>query len=397
MHKQKRSVLIIGAGASGIVAAISAARCGADVSMVERMPQMGRKILVCGAGRCNLLNERLDGSFYNETAQPLVRSVFGKFGKAAIQDFFSGLGLVMYAEGIRIFPVTNQALSVLTVLSLELKRLGIIPQYDFEAAQIQKDADGFVVRGKRGEELRCSKLILAAGGKSYPNLGSNGSGFTLAGKLGHSIVEPVPAAVPLVVKDTFCHTLQGQRIRAQVRAFINGRFAQDQTGDLLFVRYGLSGTVVLDVSREISVAMHRSGSAKVDLVVDMVPFMDREALKSELIRRFKKFENAQDALAGILPDKFSRAYKHLLRLDSIDMAVSQLKEKKFTVSGTRGWNEAEFTAGGIPTDEIDHATLESKKCSQLYLCGEILDVDGNRGGYNLAWAWASGFVAGLTQ
>jgi len=361
------------------------------------MPQMGKKILVCGAGRCNLLNERLDGSFYNETAQPLVRSVFGKFGKTDIQDFFSELGLVTHSEEGRIFPVTDQASSVLKVLSLELKRLGIAPQYDFEAAQIHKGAGGFTVRGKRGEELQCSKLILASGGKSYPALGSNGSGFILAGRLGHSILEPVPAAVPLVVKDIFCQVLQGQRIRANVKAFINGRIAQEQTGDLLFTRYGLSGTAVLDVSREISIAMHRSGSAKVELAVDMVPFMDQEALKSELILRFKKFENAQDALAGILPDKFSRAYKHLLRLDSIDMAVSQLKEKKFTVSGTRGWNEAEFTAGGIPADEINHATLESKKCSQLYLCGEVLDVDGNRGGYNLAWAWASGFVAGLTQ
>jgi predicted Rossmann fold flavoprotein len=293
--------------------------------------------------------------------------------------------------------VTDQASSVLKVLSLELKRLGINPQYDFEAAQIYKGADGFTIRGKRGEELQCSKLILAAGGKSYPALGSNGSGFILAGQLGHSILEPVPAAVPLVVKDIFCQVLQGQRIRANVKAFINGRLAQEQTGDLLFTRYGLSGTAVLDVSRELSIAMHRSGNVKVGLVVDMVPFMDREALKSDLILRFKKFENAQDALAGILPDKFIRAYKHLLRHDAIDMAVSQLKEKKFTVSGTRGWSEAEFTAGGIPADEIDHATLESKKCSQLYLCGEVLDVDGNRGGYNLAWAWASGFVAGLTQ
>jgi hypothetical protein len=397
VHKKKRSVLIIGAGASGIVAAISAARSGADVSIVERMPQMGKKILICGAGRCNLLNERLDGSFYNEAARQLVKSVFARFDKAAIKDFFSELGLVSYSEEGRIFPVTNQASSVWQVLALELKRLKIVPQYDFDVEAIEKGQDEFIVKGQNSKNIRCSRLILAAGGKSYPSLGSNGSGFTLAGKLGHSIIEPVPAAVPLVVKDAFCQTLQGQRIRAQVRAFINGHLAQEETGDLLFARYGLSGTAVLDVSREISIAMHRSGSAKVDLVVDMVPFMDREALRSELIRRFKKGVNAEDALAGILPDKFSRVYKYLLRHDAIDTAVSQLKEKKFTVSGTRGWNEAEFTAGGVSTDEIDRATLESKKCPQLYLCGEIIDVDGKRGGYNLAWAWASGFVAGLTQ
>jgi predicted Rossmann fold flavoprotein len=361
------------------------------------MPQMGKKILVCGAGRCNLLNERLDGSFYNETAQPLVKSVLNRFGKKAIQDFFSELGLVTYSEEGRIFPVTNQASSVWQVLSLELKKLKIEPQYDFDVQAIGKDPDGFIVRGRGAKSIQCSKIILAAGGKSYPSLGANGSGFTLASDLGHSIVEPVPAAVPLVVKDVFCHALQGQRIRARVKAVINGLPAQEDEGDLLFTRYGLSGTAVLDVSRDISIAMHRPGNAKVELVIDMAPFMDREALKSELIRRFKKGVNAQDVLAGILPDKFSRAYKPHIRYDAIDMAVSQLKEKKFTVSGTRGWNEAEFTAGGVSTDEIDHATLGSKKCSQLYLCGEVIDVDGNRGGYNLAWAWASGFVAGLTQ
>ena len=397
MHKQNNSVLIIGAGASGIVAAISAARSGAKVTIVERMPLMGKKILICGAGRCNLLNERLDGSFYNQAGQPLVKSVFSKFGKKAIQDFFSELGLVTYSEQGRIFPLTYQASSVWQVLALELQRLKIEPQYEFDVEAIEKVPGGFIVRARGAKSIQCSKLILAAGGKSYPSLGANGSGFTLAEKLGHSIIEPVPTAVPLVVKDAFCHILQGQRISAQVKSVINGRVSQEVTGDLLFTRFGLSGTAVLDVSREISIAMHRSGPAKVELVVDLVPFMDRDSLKSELVGRFKKFDNAQDVLAGILPDKFCGAYKSLLCKDAIDDAVSRLKQRKFTVSGTRGWNEAEFTAGGVSTDEIDHATLESKKIEQLYLCGEVVDVDGKRGGYNLAWAWASGFVAGLLQ
>jgi predicted Rossmann fold flavoprotein len=398
VHKQKVSVLIIGAGASGIVAAISAARSGAQVSIVERMPQMGKKILICGAGRCNLLNERLDESYYNKAGRQLVRSILGKFGKKAIRDFFSELGLVSYSEEGRIFPVTNQASSVWHVLALELKKLKIEPQYDFDVLAIEKGSGGFTVRARGARSIQCSKLILAAGGKSYPCLGANGSGFTLAAGLGHSIVEPVPAAVPLVVKDAFCHTLQGQRIRVNVKSVINGSITQEETGDLFFTKFGLSGTAVLDVSREISIAKHRpAGPSKVDLVVDMVPFMDRDTLRSELISRFKKFDDAQDALAGILPDKFCRAYNTLLSKDSIEDAVSQLKEKRFTVAGTRGWNEAEFTAGGVSTDEIDSATLESKKVPQMYLCGEVVDVDGTRGGYNLAWAWASGFVAGLTQ
>ena len=397
MHKQKESILIVGAGASGIVAAISAKRCGADVLIVERMAQPGRKILACGAGRCNLLNNHLDESFYNEAARPLVRSVLSRFGRTAINDFFSDLGLVMYAEGDRIFPVTNQSSSVLQVLSVEMKRLGIVIRPDFDVMHIEGAANGFAVRASNGAAVQCTKIIVASGGKSYPDLGSNGSGFVLARSLGHSVVEPVPAAVPLIVKDAFCHALQGQRIVAQVQVLINGRKVCSQEGDLLFTRYGVSGTAIFDVSRHISIALHRRSGCTAELVVDMVPFMQSGVLKNELARRFKKGIPETDMLSGILPDKFNRAYKPLSRRDAIDGLVAGLKARKFSVSGTRSWNEAEFTAGGVATDEIDHATLESKMKRGVYFCGEVLDVDGKRGGYNLAWAWASGFTAGFAQ
>jgi len=397
VDKQKKSLLIVGAGASGIVAAISAQRRGAEVTLVDRMPQPGRKILACGAGRCNLLNERLDDSFYNEEARPLVRSVLSRFDKKAIRDFFSDLGLAMYAEGERIFPVTNQSASVLQVLSIEMKRLGIAVRQNFEAVQIETRPEGFAVKASNGAAIQCAKLIIAAGGKSYPDLGSNGSGFALARGLGHSIVEPVPAAVPLVVKDAFCHALQGQRIDAQVQVFIDGRKVCSQDGDLLFTRYGLSGTAILDVSRHVSIALHRKAGCAVELVVDMVPFMPHGVLKDELTRRFKKGMTGTDVLAGILPEKMALAYKPFLAPAAPDDLVPVLKARKFKVSGTRGWDEAEFTAGGIATDEIDHGTLESKIRKGVYFCGEVMDVDGKRGGYNLAWAWASGFTAGLAQ
>ncbi len=359
VHKHKESICIIGAGASGIVAAISAKRRGAEVMIVDRMAAIGRKILACGAGRCNLLNERLDESFYNNAGQPLVKSVLAQFGKAAITDFFSDIGLVMYTEGERIFPVTNQAASVLQVLANEMKRLAIVPQNNFEVTQIEKTADGYVVRGKNGASLRCTKLIVAAGGKSYPDLGSNGSGFVLARQLGHSIVEPVPAAVPLIVKDAFCHQLQGQRIVAGVQVMIDGCKAGRLEGDLLFTRYGVSGTAILDVSRQVSVALHRNAGVPVRLVVDLVPFMQPDVLKDEIFRRFKHGIPGEDILAGLLPDKFNRAFRPLVRHDAIDLLVTQLKGKEFIVSGTRGWNEAEFTAGGISTDEIDHAIRQA--------------------------------------
>jgi predicted Rossmann fold flavoprotein len=394
VHK-KETVCIIGAGASGIVASISAKRRGADVILVDRMPQIGRKLLVCGAGRCNLLNERLDESFYNEAARALVVSVFRQFGGRQMRSFFSDLGLVVYAQDGRIFPVTNQASSVLEVLSIEMKRLGIVPRTDFEVTHIGVNADGFVVKSNKGVSIRCSQLIIATGGKSYPQLGSNGSGLALAIALGHSVVEPVPAVVPLVVRDSFCHNLQGVRVFCRAKVMIDGQEAASEEGDLLFTRYGVSGTAILDVSRQVSVAMHREKGSRVSLFVDLVPFMEGSALKDELIRRFKKGIPSEYILAGVLPDKFYRVYKSLLKLETIDGLVAGLKQKEFSVSGTRSWDEAEFTAGGISTDEVDPATLVSKLHPGLYLCGEVLDVDGKRGGYNLAWAWASGLLAGL--
>lgn len=397
MNKYKGSVCIIGAGASGIVAAISAKRRGADVLLVDRMDRIGKKILACGAGRCNLLNERLDESFYNEAARALVGSVLARFGLPLIKDFFRDIGLAMHTEAGRVFPATGQSSSVLQVLSLQLKRLGIKVLTGFSVARIEGQTGGFIVRADNGGCVECKKIIVAAGGKSYPKLGSDGSGLRLAQSLGHSIIEPVPAAVPLITKDPLCQAVQGQRITAVVQAVIDGRVADRCEGDLLFTRYGVSGTAILDVSRQISVALHRRSGSKAVLVADLVPFKAADELKSEIARRRKQGFPPEAFLAGILPEKFDRPYRPLAAGVTPDALVSGLKEKRFQVSGTRGWNEAEFTAGGVSTGEIDHMTLESTRERGVYFCGEVIDVDGNRGGYNLAWAWASGFVAGLTQ
>ena len=380
-----------------MAAAISSARQGAAVTLVERASQPGRKVLVCGGGRCNLLNERLDESFYNAEAQPLVRSVFSSFGKTQIKDFFSELGLATYAEGDRVFPVTNQASSVLRVLLVEIKRLGIMMKNDFEVVEFSRRSNGFDVKARNGGCVRCEKIIVAAGGRSYPVTGSDGSIIPVVRKLGHAIIEPVPVAVPLIVKDDLCHRLQGQRIMARVEAVINGRPVCRHEGDVLFTRYGLSGTAVLDVSRHVSIALHRCGAGSAALIIDMVPFLQPEALKDEIIRRFDKGIPAEDILCGILPEKFSPVFRPLLKRKEVDGLVSCLKARELIVSGTRGWSEAEFTAGGVAADEINKSTMESLIQRGVYFCGEVLDVDGIRGGYNLAWAWASGLLAGLNS
>ena len=403
----KFDALIIGGGASGIVAAISARRRGRSVVICERMPKLGKKILASGNGRCNLSNEKLDESFYNPAAKGLVKSVLSKFGKNEIAGFFEGLGLKLFTdESGRAFPVTNQSASVLRVLELELERSSVPVELGFEMVSAQAISEGFVLKAKDGREVTSGSVIMACGGRSYPALGSDGTAYKFAKQFGHSIVEPVPVCVPLVVKSGLCHILQGQKISAAVRAFADGKLASESSGELLFTKYGLSGTAILDLGEAVSIALNRE-KRNVYVEADIVPFMDRNELEKEIENRDRHYFSrgnpmgkivsvpfSQDILTGILPNKFGIALKSVLRSRDAAEIAGALKAMRFDVTGTRGWNEAEFTAGGVNVDEIKESTLESKLKKGLYFAGEILDVCGRRGGYNLAWAWASGFVAG---
>jgi predicted Rossmann fold flavoprotein len=394
---QTNLTVVIGGGAAGIMAAISKARLGDPVMICEKTAQLGKKILATGNGRCNLLNDNLSETNYNMAARDLVSSIFHKFGKSEILGFFREIGLNVYSQDGRIFPITNQAASVLKVLELELGKLSIPVEYNFNCTGLIFLKDSITVSSESGKTVQCRRIILTGGGKTYPAFGSDGSTYDIARRLGHSVVEPVPSAVPLVVKDSLCHSLQGQRIQAKVKAAIDGRESPEVMGELLFTKYGLSGTCALDVSGLISIALNRDKKKGVAIDVDMVPFMDRQQLKNEFEKRRKSGLHAEDMLIGILPNKFGLALKSLFTTNDLEIAVNSLKSMRFPVSATRSWNEAEFTSGGIDVREVRIGTLESKLKKGVYFAGEVLDVDGKRGGYNLAWAWASGFVAGLTE
>jgi predicted Rossmann fold flavoprotein len=396
-------VAVVGGGAAGLVAAISAARRGASIVICERMPRLGRKILATGGGRCNLSNENLSPAAYTSTSRTLVPSVLARFGGDAIRDFFKGLGLETTSEDGRIFPATNQASSVLKLLELELGRLGVGAELGFEAAAIRRGRETFSVVSGDGRAVEASTVILSGGGRAYPALGSNGSAYRLAQTFGHRVVPPVPSAVPLLVKDRMCHLLQGLRVAAKATGFLGSHAAGTSGGEVLFTQYGLSGTAVLDISEGLSVAIHREGRTDAAVVLDLVPFLSRNTLASKLAKRLKDRWQEADLAAGILPERFGAALPGMLPAGVRDPGeaaarlVPALKEKRFNVYGTRGWNEAEFTCGGVDAREVAPGTLESRLQKGLYLAGEILDVQGPRGGFNLAWAWASGFVAGLRE
>jgi predicted Rossmann fold flavoprotein len=394
---QKFHTAVIGAGASGLVAAISAKRSGNSVIICERLPAIGKKILICGGGRCNFLNEKLDESYYNFSARGLVKSIFSRFGKKDILRFFGGLGLHHYSQEGRIFPVTNQASSVLRAIEIELKKIAVLVELGFEVTDISRINGGFLVTSSSGKKVTCEKVILAGGGKSYPALGSNGSCYKFCRSFGHRIIDPVPSAVPVEVQDRSCHLLQGQKILVCARSIIEGEVNSQSEGELLFTRYGLSGTAILDISQDLSVALNRQPCRRARLSVDFVPFMPEPDLKSELAGRITKGIEPGDLLCGLLPNKFGMAFSDLLKTKDAGKISAFLKHKIYDVIRTRGWNEAEFTCGGVDTAGINENTLGSKMEKGLYFCGEILDVEGKRGGYNLAWAFSSGFISGLTE
>ena len=328
----KYNTIVIGGGAAGICAAISAARSGHSVVVCEKMPQLGKKILASGNGRCNLLNDNFDETFYNPAAVELVKSILSKFGKTEILALFHELGLETWSQDGRIFPVTNQAASVLKVLGMELRRLAVPVEYDFDCSAISFNGRNIVVSAKNGKKLTCQKLIITGGGKTYPVLGSNGSTFEMSQRLGHSIIEPVPGVVPLVVQDAMCHYLQGQRITAAVCSIIDGNKLAPVKGELLFTKYGLSGTCVLDVSDEISIAINRYHKKDVFIAVDMMPFLDKKQLQEKLNQRISQKIVPEEMLAGILPNKLCVSLKGLFENGDIDSAVAKLKDIRFRVS-----------------------------------------------------------------
>ncbi|ADJ26620.1 HI0933 family protein [Dehalogenimonas lykanthroporepellens BL-DC-9] len=389
------TTVIIGGGAAGICAAIMLARAGRQAVICEKTDRLGRKLAASGNGRCNLLNDRLGPEFYNAEARVLTDAVFSRFDHDRILEFFHSLGVATWSQDGRVFPRTNQAATVIKALELELRRLAVPVRTGFDCRSVEGHSGDFQARSADGQTVRGDRVIIAGGGRTYPAFGADGSAFSLAASLGHTINEPAPSAVPLTSRDPLCHALQGQRINITARAVIDGRYGQPVAGELLFTKYGLSGTAVLDVSRELSIAIHRRGRSDVALEADLVPFLNTEELTAELTRRRRLGLAPADLLTGLLPNKFGPVLAETVVGRPADMA-SALKARRFAVTGTRGWNEAEFTAGGVRTDEVAPETLESRRTQGVFLAGEVLDVDGQRGGYNLAWAWASGMAVALS-
>lgn len=405
-------VLIIGAGASGMMAAIQAARSGAEVTVLEHMDRVGKKILSTGNGRCNLTNRYQDETCYRCGQTGFVREVLRQFSVEDTLDFFKGLGILPKDRNGYIYPNSDQASSVLDVLRMEMEHLGIGVLLNCKVTDIQKTGKNektrFSVQTNQGE-LQAERLILAAGSKAAPVTGSDGSGYELARLLGHEIVTPLPALVQLRCREKHYKQLAGIRTDAKI-TLMGGKeeawavLAREQ-GELQLTDYGISGIPTFQVSRYASIALHKG--QKVKAVIDFLPQMEEwEAEKMLKLRcRQMNYKTAEEWMTGLLNKKLGLV---LLKLSGISPQqnmtqvtgpqwkelMKNLKSYETFIAGTNPFENAQVCCGGVDVTEVTAATMESRKVPGLYFAGEILDVDGICGGYNLQWAWSSGASAG---
>jgi predicted Rossmann fold flavoprotein len=423
----KHKILIIGGGASGIMAALSAKDFGIDVALVEGNDRIGKKLLTTGNGRCNISNEYIDemvsrsvGLTSSGSAPPQVMRfnsenegfylpVLKAFTVKDTVDFFNGLGLpLVVLEDGKMYPRSLQASSALDIFRMALDDRGIPLYCGYKITGVKAEKEGFKVFYKNSEgegTFLCGKVILCTGGKSAPATGSDGSGFNIARSLGHTIIPTVPALVQLRLDYKNLKALAGVKFDGNVEVFVESRSCRKEFGEVLFTDYGISGPPILQLSRVASYSINKK--KRVTLKVDMCPDMDAADLENFLENHWGllSHRSVHDSFIGIINKKtipvllkeagVENLHKPCWELEWNEKKAiySLLKGWEFHVTDTNSYANSQVTAGGIDTREVDAETLESKLVPDLYFAGEILDVDGDCGGYNLQWAWSSGYVA----
>lgn len=405
---KKTKVIIVGGGASGLIAAISAKEAGAEPIILERNSRVGKKILATGNGRCNFTNifgEEVE--YYNGKNPKFIYSVFSQFGVKDTIDFFERLGIAHKVENQgKVFPMSDQASSVLDVLLYKLDDLGITRICNAYVKDIKKVRNIFEVKVEDGRIFKGDKVILTTGGKAKPSTGSDGNGFELAKKFGHSIIDIFPGLVKLKLEGDFFKQIQGVKFVGEVELLNNNKSIRKDKGDILFTNYGISGPPILQISRK-AVELLNKGQKPI-LKVSMITTKSENELYEYLIKRFDIMPNRQInlSLVGLINKRMINVVLRESGINDIKCSVSQISKKdirkiaklltdwRFTIKGSKSWPDAQITAGGVNTKEINQNTLESKKVNGLYFAGEIIDIDGQCGGFNLQWAWSSGYVAG---
>lgn len=404
-------ILTVGAGAAGLMATIFAGRtapAGCRIAVVDGAKKIGAKILVSGGGRCNVTHDVVTPDDYAGANRNQIAKVLRSFSVDNTTDFFHDLDVHLKREDTgKLFPTTDKAVTVLDALLRAVEDAGAAILTDHRVESVRREADHFIVTTSQGE-LHARKLILATGGKSLPKTGSDGHGYELVKSLGHTVTKTTPALVPLVLtKNHWLTAHSGLTLEAELALVsATGKVLHRQPGSTLLTHFGLSGPAPMDISRH-WIAAHANDPGT-QLRVNLLPGMNDHQADEALVRLAE--QHGKTTIADILSDKLPKRLAESLLTHGVQLApntplarlskpqrralVSALTALPLPVERDRGYLFAEVTAGGVPLSELDLATMASRPCPGLYLCGEILDVDGRIGGYNFQWAWCTGRLAG---
>ena len=399
----KTEIAVIGGGASGMIAAITARKSGKEVVILERKDRILKKVLITGNGRCNITNVNADISNYFGKNISSVENILNSFNPQDTMDFFNGLGIICNEENRgKVYPLSGQASSVVDALRFEAERLGIKIETEFYVKKIEKDGFKFKIHSEDRKKIEADRVILAAGGQSYPELGSNGSGFELVKELGHSVTKLSPSIVQLKTEKHQVKGLQGIKTDVAVTAYGDNKKICTYDGELLFTDYGISGNVVFNIS--FVMPLYKNVEFEID-------FMEKFGY-NELYEMLKERKNIMSHLTmenyfnGMINKKLGQFLSKMSGIEKLSKPVkdlndseirklcTMLKKYRIKILDTTGFKNAQVTAGGVSLNEINTETLESRIVKGLYFSGEVLDVYGECGGFNLQWAWASGYIAG---
>ena len=394
---------IIGAGASGMAAALAAAeKPDVNVILLERQARVGRKLQATGNGRCNLSNINADRGGYNGTDPEFVHSAIASFDPQTTLNWFADLGLyTVTEESGKVYPYSDQANSVVDVLRLNLNKPNITLKLGFDVEKVQKTEKGFVITGNE-ETIPCDKLIIACGGLAGSKLGGTMSGYKLLAKLGHKSTRLRPSLVQIKADWSGCAALKGVRANCHIQILKDSKLFKESCGELQLTELGISGPVVFEISRDVCY-----GGGEWTAQIDFLPGWTEEKLSAELEKRRNTDLPMEELLTGILHNRLGRVmtktagirgknFTKELSNTEVEAVCEAVKNLEIPLTEPLGMDSAQVTAGGVLTDQFDETTMESRLVPGLYACGEVLDIDGDCGGYNLQWAWSSGRCAGLS-
>lgn len=406
-------IIVIGGGAAGMLAAITASRNGHKVILLEKNEKLGKKLFITGKGRCNLTNACDRETFFEQVVSnpKFMYKAYGTFNNFDTMNYFEQLGLPLKTErGNRVFPETDKSSDVIAVLKRELERRSVEVRYKSTVAKVLlKDGSFYGLRLKDSkEELTGDAVIIATGGLSYPSTGSSGDGFQFAREMDHTITQMHPSLVPVHTKETFVKELMGLSLKnISITVTYGEKTIYTDFGELLFTHFGVSGPVILSASSYIIPYLNKEEALR--LSIDLKPALSREQLDTRILRDFEEFKNRQykNSLEHLLPNKLIDVFIQFSGIDPEKQVNSITKEERLrlvdtlknftlTISRLSDYNEAVITRGGINVKEVNPSTMESKLVKNVYFAGEILDVDALTGGFNLQIAWSTGYLAGMS-